>query len=332
MCASVRARLSWCGVMLRSSRTASLVRLVFWQLRTGMSDSVPLITDPRNQLLAALPFVHARARDQCHNTIRRAFDDTTGQQESVQVMLHLNTRNGQTLMEMLANVVRNESESCVILTGRKVECSLAGLLHAADGPATESVLAVSEANYDASANSRAAGEEHIRSVSENGSAKFEDADDENGTAARDDTLASDDIMGDVVCQDVIRRVLRRARASASHSSADDATASIVSSLISDLSALSTHSNLYSGSSVSSVTLPVFDRPSSSVTERYVTGSVKAPSEGSAARAVGALLGPTFDRPSSSTPPEGSAAKAVGALQGLSGASAPPPTYPFPHSV
>jgi hypothetical protein len=101
---------------------------------TGMSVSVPLITDPRDQLLGDLPFVHARARNQCTNAIRRAFDDTTGGQESVQVMLQLVTRNGPTLMEMVANVVRNESELLVILVGREVDCSLAGLIR----PATES--------------------------------------------------------------------------------------------------------------------------------------------------------------------------------------------------
>ena len=50
-------------------------------------------------------------------------------------MLHLSTRNGPTLMEMIANVVRNESELLVILMGRVIEPSLAGLLHHADNDA-----------------------------------------------------------------------------------------------------------------------------------------------------------------------------------------------------
>jgi len=57
-------------------------------------------------------------------------------------MLHLSTRNGPTLMEMIANVVHNESELLVILMGRAIESSLAGLLHHADDDAdgTESQI------------------------------------------------------------------------------------------------------------------------------------------------------------------------------------------------
>ena len=107
-----------------------------------MSVSVPLITDPTDHFLGTLPFVHTRARNEFLNSIRRAFDDTTGEQKSVRVMLHLSTRNGPTLMEMIANVVRNESELLVILMGRAIESSLAGLLHHADNDAdgTESQI------------------------------------------------------------------------------------------------------------------------------------------------------------------------------------------------
>ena len=107
-----------------------------------MSVSVPLITDPTDHFLGTLPFVHTRTRNEFLNSIRRAFDDTTGEQKSVRVMLHLSTRNGPTLMEMIANVVRNESELLVILMGRAIESSLAGLLHHADNDAdgTESQL------------------------------------------------------------------------------------------------------------------------------------------------------------------------------------------------
>ena len=105
---------------------------LFWYLRRpGMSVSVPLISDPCNQLLEALPFVHAQARKQCHNAIRRTLDDATGEKENVQVMLHLNTRKGTTFMEMVANKTGTESEDLVILTGRQIDSGLAGLLHEA---------------------------------------------------------------------------------------------------------------------------------------------------------------------------------------------------------
>ena len=138
-----------------------------------MSGSVPLITDPRNQLLETLPFVCTRASNQCHNAVRRIFDDKTSEQTNVTVMLHLVTRNGPTLMEMIANVVRDERddrqrEVRVMLIGREVDPSLAGLLRHCnnDASATESDVTLSEANHD---------EEYYRSVSEKGSVKSDDA-------------------------------------------------------------------------------------------------------------------------------------------------------------
>ena len=138
-----------------------------------MSGSVPLITDPRNQLLGTLPFACARASNQCHNAVRRLFDDNTSERTNVTVMLHLVTRNGPTLMEMIANLVRNEGddrqrEVRVMLIGREVDPSLAGLLRHCnnDASATESDVTLSETNHD---------EDHYRSVSEKGSFKSDDA-------------------------------------------------------------------------------------------------------------------------------------------------------------
>ena len=147
-----------------------------------MSVSVPLITEPRNQLLAALPFVHARARKQCHNAIRQAFDDMTGDQKSVPVMLHLVTRNGPTLMEMIASVVRDEAELLVILMGREVDSRLAGLLRncsngasAAEHPA----VALSGSDHDTNTNGYGGEEECFRYVSDDdGSIKSDDSDDD----------------------------------------------------------------------------------------------------------------------------------------------------------
>ena len=93
-----------------------------------MSVSVPLIGDPRNMFLGALPFAHARARDQCHSAIRRVVD-ATAEQEHVQIMLNLATLNGPTLLAMVANVVRTDSSVLVVLTGREVDSDLAGLLY-----------------------------------------------------------------------------------------------------------------------------------------------------------------------------------------------------------
>ena len=95
-----------------------------------MSIAAPLIADPRNQLLGTLPFLSASGRDQCQAIVRRAFDATDDNyQRNVYVMLHLKTKNGPTLLEMIANVVHTDSDSVVILTGREVDSSLTGLLH-----------------------------------------------------------------------------------------------------------------------------------------------------------------------------------------------------------
>ena len=96
-----------------------------------MSVSVPLIGDPRDQLLEALPFVHTRARDQCHSVIRRAFG-AIAEQENVQILLNLATLNGPRLLAMVAYVVRTESSDLVILWGREVDSGLAGLLHTSE--------------------------------------------------------------------------------------------------------------------------------------------------------------------------------------------------------
>jgi hypothetical protein len=88
--------------------------------------SVPLVGDPRDQLLTALPFASPSDGIRCHNAIRRVFDATD---ENVQVMLNLSTLNGPALLEMVANVVRTESDVLIFLTGREVDSALAGLLH-----------------------------------------------------------------------------------------------------------------------------------------------------------------------------------------------------------
>lgn len=93
----------------------------------GMSVAVPSIGDPRDQLLETLPFVHKRARDQCHSAIRQMLD-ATAEQENVQIILNLTTLNGPTLLAMVANIVRTKSNAFIIFTGREVDPRLAGFL------------------------------------------------------------------------------------------------------------------------------------------------------------------------------------------------------------
>ena len=108
----------------------------------GTSVAVSIFGDPCGLLLEALPFVHARARDQCLSAIRRVFN-ATAEQENVQIMLNLVTLNGPTLLAMVANVVRTESTSVlVILTGREVDSGLAGLLHASESVTSDADIRV----------------------------------------------------------------------------------------------------------------------------------------------------------------------------------------------
>ena len=190
-----------------------------------MTVSVPLITDPRDRLFGALPFVNDFARDQCLNAIRRAFDDTAREQESVRVMLHLATRNGPTLMEMVANVVRNGSELVAILTGREVDSGLAGLLHKCknEGSATESAVVVNESNRY---------EERFRSASEEGSIKGGSDDDDEIQLLVDGGYLkqSDDLF-------------------------DDTSSSVVSSL--NTPTTDERSNANSGATVSSLTMSTY---------------------------------------------------------------------------
>ena len=64
-------------------------------------------------------------------------------------MLHLATPNGPKSMEMIASVVRDEAELLVILMGREVDSSLAGLLrNCSDASATErAAVALSESEH-----------------------------------------------------------------------------------------------------------------------------------------------------------------------------------------
>ena len=123
--------------------TLALIRSVLCDLfvGTGMSVSVPIFGDPRDLLLETLPFVHARARDQCLSATRRMFD-ATAERRNVQIMLNLATLNGPTLLAMVANVVRTESSALVILTGHQVDSGLVGLLRASESVTSDSDIQV----------------------------------------------------------------------------------------------------------------------------------------------------------------------------------------------
>ena len=120
--------LLWCYGPSHVNPALRFVSRVHLFVGAGMFVSVPLVDDPRDQLITALPFVNPSAGIRCHNAIRQVFDARI-EQENVQIVLNLETLNGPTLLEMVANVVRTESNVLVILTGREVDSALASLLH-----------------------------------------------------------------------------------------------------------------------------------------------------------------------------------------------------------
>ena len=93
----------------------------------GMSSAVPLLTDPTDEIFSDLPFVHAHIRAKCMVTILRVLD--TSEEQKVQaVMMHIRGIHGPVLLEMVADVLVKGSEPFAVLTGREVNCDLAGLI------------------------------------------------------------------------------------------------------------------------------------------------------------------------------------------------------------
>lgn len=101
-----------------------------------MSAVAPMIEDPTDQLLTALPFVSPCAGLLCHNLISRAVNapEAPGSADNAQViMLHLHAKNGPVLLEMAPTAVGTGHERCVVMTGREVNANLAGLITSDEG-------------------------------------------------------------------------------------------------------------------------------------------------------------------------------------------------------
>lgn len=96
-----------------------------------MSSAAPMIEDPTDQLLTALPFMSPFSGILCHNVISHIVNEheAPDSAENAQVlMLHLHAKNGPVLLEMAPTVVGTGHERCVVLTGREVNADLAGLI------------------------------------------------------------------------------------------------------------------------------------------------------------------------------------------------------------
>ena len=101
-----------------------------------MSSAAPMIEDPTDQLLTALPFMSPFSGILCHNVISHIVNEheAPDSAENAQVlMLHLHAKNGPVLLEMAPTVVGTGHERCVVMTGREVNANLAGLITSDEG-------------------------------------------------------------------------------------------------------------------------------------------------------------------------------------------------------
>ena len=98
-----------------------------------MTIAVPMLVDPVNSQVLDLPFVNANAGFQCCDIIRQAFhaaEEQSGNETRTEhiVLLHLYTKSGPVLLEMIVNIVTSESERHAVLIGREVNPDLATLM------------------------------------------------------------------------------------------------------------------------------------------------------------------------------------------------------------
>ena len=124
--------------------------ILFWS--PGMSIAAPMLLNPVGGRLADLPFVDPSAAATLHVVMRGLFDKdkdkdkdknaaapdendddsfggtSFGNTNKTTVMLHLNTKHGPVLLEMVANFIGGESEPMIMLSGREVNPELASLI------------------------------------------------------------------------------------------------------------------------------------------------------------------------------------------------------------
>jgi hypothetical protein len=123
------------------------LHIMLWS--PGMEIAAPLLANPVGRHFRKLPFVKKDEQAKLEIYFKRIFDEP-GKHASVQtVMMHLYTRSGPVLLEMLSTVVSTESvaglerdDLIIVLTGREVEHGLAGLI------ACESIVSGNDADDD----------------------------------------------------------------------------------------------------------------------------------------------------------------------------------------
>ena len=92
-----------------------------------------MLFDPVGSFVSDLPFVDALAGSQFCAIIRRAFNVSEeskkkGQPTEQIVLLHLSSKHGPVLLEMVVNIVTTRNERHAVVTGREVNIDLATLI------------------------------------------------------------------------------------------------------------------------------------------------------------------------------------------------------------
>ena len=94
-----------------------------------MSIAAPVHFPPLGQFVSDLPFVDDRAGSLVQQHLEEIIEaPPLGHLDVQTIMLHLNTKAGPVLLEMCASVLDTEPGHVVVMTGRKVDSGLAGLI------------------------------------------------------------------------------------------------------------------------------------------------------------------------------------------------------------
>ena len=225
------------------------VRIKLWS--PGMKIAAPMVRDPVGRHVLDLPFVNISDRAKVHQFFGKICDAPGEHDATRTFMLHLFAPDQQhVLLEMTAtHMYALESEPIIVCVGRQVESHLAGLM-------ADRAVAFSESNHDDMNEDDEFDESgerfHLRSVSEVGSSKGDDADaDGDGKEAVYRQLLGDDLYRQVANASTISSLTSPTFSIRSK----DKSQSTTSSLTTPTLDTRTHSKV---STISSLTTPTLE--------------------------------------------------------------------------
>jgi hypothetical protein len=103
------------------------MRIKIWS--RGMMIATPMILTPVGRLVSELPFVNHTDGNRLHRALLRSFDNLAENDGKQTFVLHLLSQGRNVLLEMVAtHIWVTEPEPFIVLTGRELDSSLAGLM------------------------------------------------------------------------------------------------------------------------------------------------------------------------------------------------------------